>query len=311
MVALVPVTPRPTEDASSPDPDDRTTIVPSVPVDVPEPTGEVEVERLPTRRAAPVRTGYLPPLEADAWPVGFSPTGTALPETLTDVLVRGSHAIRSAKRAEAERHERAEAIGAHVEEQVAAFLAMCSAQDLRPPVTVRVVSEVPLAARLDERSTRPQEILAQRIPSRTEGTSRRQSRRESGRGESGRGESGRDESGRDESGRDGRGHRAAATPPRPPKVRRERLHAWPILYWRCESFPSAGRSLHLFVEPNGRMFEGRDDPWPLTSLGQQVRVWPVDAPTIVEAMAEVDARRCAVHLVHGMAHLLWRAGVGL
>jgi hypothetical protein len=107
--------------------------------------------------------------------------------------------------------------------------------------------------------------------------------------------------------------------PAPPKSsratqrhrRRERLRAWPVLYWRCESFPSAARSLHLFVEPGGRTFEGRDDPGPLTVLGQQPRVWPVDAASIVEGMAEVDARRAALHLVHGMAHLLWRAGIGL
>lgn len=258
------------------------------PVDVPEPTAEISTERLPARQPSPLRTGYLQPLEADAWPVGFSPTGTALPDTLTEVLLRGSHAIRSAKRAEAERRERAVAIGAHVHDQISAFLSMCAAQDLRPPVAVRVVADVPVAARVDERDPRPQEILAQRVPSRAEGTGRRQARQaQPGRG----------------------GHRPPVAPR--PRVRRERLHAWPILYWRCESFPSAGRSLHLFVEPDGRMFEGRDDPWPLTSLGRQVRVWPVDAPAIVEAMAEVDARRCALHLVHGMAHLLWRAGVGL
>jgi hypothetical protein len=84
-----------------------------------------------------------------------------------------------------------------------------------------------------------------------------------------------------------------------------------VLYWRGESFPTTGRSLHLFIAPDGRCFEGRDDPWPLTVVGHRARVWPVDPVALVAAMAEVDARRCALHLVHGMAHLLWRAGVSL
>jgi hypothetical protein len=211
-----------------------------------------------------------------------------LPDTLSDVLARGGHAIRSARRSEAERRERAAAIGVHVEAQISAFLAMCASQELRPPVRVRVVPDVPAAARLDEHDKRPQEILGQPAPRGAEGTSRRQARRAESAGN---------------------GHRAGSAPR--PRVRRERLDAWPMLYWRCERFPSPGRSLHLFVEPSGRLFEGRDDPWPLTSLGRQVRVWPVDVPAIVESMAEVDARRSALHLVHGMAHLLWRSGVGL
>jgi hypothetical protein len=227
------------------------------------------------RWPATVRTGYLGSLDGGAWPVGFSPTGTALPDALTDVLLRGSHAVRAAQRVEAQRRERATAIAAHVDNQIGAFLAMCADEDLVPPVSVRVVRDVPRLARAGHRNGRPQAALRA-------------------------GDENPGRPARDTAARSARRRR-----------RRERLRAWAVLHWRCESFPSAGRSLHLFVEPGGRTFEGRDDPSPLTVLGQEVRVWPVDAASIVEGMAEVDARRAALHLVHGMAQLLWRAGVGL
>lgn len=195
------------------------------------------------------------------------------------MLLRGSHAIRSSRRAEAQRLERAAAVATHVEAQIHDFLAFCAAESLVPPVTVRTVGDLP-RERPGRRDNRPRAAL--RADARTNA------------------DSGVDGGG--DSGAKARSHRYR---------RRKRLRAWPVLYWRCESFPSAGRSLHLFVEPGGRTFEGRDDPAPLTVLDREVQVWPVDAPSIVEGMAEVDARRCALHLVHGMAHLLWQAGVGL
>jgi len=278
--------------------------------------------------------------DADAWKVGFSPTGEALPDALTDVLLRGSHWVRSAQRVEAQRRERSAAIAAHVEAQIAAFLELCAEAELVPPVTMRVVRDVPrlarhrgegrpraampasapgdasLAATLGR--NRPNVVRAARIglPDPAEASMSRPAGRRGVDAERGR-RHGLDRTGRrgeaDSAGRSRRGGRdqahGGAAPAR--VRRRDRLAAWPLLYWRCESFPSAGRSLHLFVEPGGRTFEGRDDPAPLTVLGGQVRVWPVDAPSIVEGMAEVDARRCALHLVDGMARLLWRAGVGL
>ncbi|MCM3923769.1 hypothetical protein ND748_19115, partial [Frankia sp. AiPs1] len=91
----------------------------------------------PALWAPPVPHRYLQPTDSDAWPVGFSPTGEALPETLTDVLLRGSHAIRSSKRAEAQRLERAAAVANHVDAQIRDFLDFCAAENLVPPVTVR------------------------------------------------------------------------------------------------------------------------------------------------------------------------------
>jgi hypothetical protein len=234
----------------------------------------------PALWAPAVRHRYLQPTDSDAWPVGFSPTGEALPATLTDVLLRGSHAIRSSKRAEAQRLERAAAVANHVDAQIRDFLDFCAAENLVPPVTVRARGTV--ARRTGGRhASRPRAVVDPQgsIPARIAPAA---------------------------------GDELPVGGPSAPRVhRRERLTAWPLLYWRCESFPAAGRSLHLFVEPGGRAFEGRDDPSPLTVLGREVRVWPVDAAVIVAGMAEVDARRCALHLVHGMAHLLWRAGVGL
>nr|WP_232793956.1 hypothetical protein [Pseudofrankia saprophytica] len=228
--------------------------------------------------------GYRADVDADAWPVGFSPTGEALPDALTDVLLRGSHWVRSARLAEAERRERSAAVAAHVEAQLAAFLKLCAEAELVAPVTMRVVRDAPRLARARHRAEgRPRAALRAADDSTADlpqGTERRDQHARGG-------------------GSPGRWHG------------RNRPAAWPVLYWRCESFPSAGRSLHLFVEPGGRTFEGRDLPAPLTVLGRQVRVWPVDVPSIVEGMAEVDARRCALHLVDGMARLLWRAGVGL
>ncbi|WP_250640179.1 hypothetical protein [Frankia sp. AiPa1] len=373
-----------------------------------------------------VRHRYLnraDPADSDAWPVGFSPTGEALPETLTDVLLRGSHAIRSSKRAEAQRLERAAAVANHVDAQIRDFLDFCAAENLVPPVTVRACAARPrrsvrhgpgagadrplpgvdapfpgadhafpgadhplpgsdhrfpgadhpftephLLARTATRIDWPGERGGTDGPRRLDDLHRfddlhrpdarhrirvdDQHRRLAGRGEAEGdgageelgelepdvafepdGETGPDlafgpdgETGRhgnsrrrgDAEHRGGRRHHdesrhhGGEEPHRRHRPRRrERLQAWPLLYWRCESFPAAGRSLHLFVEPNGRTFEGRDDPAPLTVLGREVRVWPVDAAAIVAGMAEVDARRCALQLVHGMAHLLWRAGVGL
>ncbi|SQD93675.1 conserved hypothetical protein [Parafrankia sp. Ea1.12] len=251
----------------------------------------------------PLRHGIDP----STWPVGFSPTGEALPETLTDVLLRGSHAIRSSKRAEAQRLERAAAIAEHVQAQIDDFLGFCAAERLTPPVIVRT------NGRRAERShddvpdwngtPRLRTSTMDRAAARAGDDDSRQDRR---RGED---DADPDTASPPPTGRHGR--RSGTTPARRRLLRRERLHAWPLLYWRCESFPAPGRSLHLFVEPDGRTFEGRDAPAPLTVLGREVQVWPVDAPSIVEGMAEVDARRCALHLVHGMAHMLWQAGVGL
>ncbi|CUU57760.1 hypothetical protein Ga0074812_114107 [Parafrankia irregularis] len=261
-------------------------------------------------------------IDPATWPVGFSPTGEALPETLTDVLLRGSHAIRSSKRAEALRLERAAAIAEHVQAQITEFLSFCAAENLTPPVTVRANGR-----RADRGwdagvsggagSGQPGSI---RIPEAGAGFDEDHGDRRVRGGRRGRHDE--DDHGEDaveaEDGpaadrRGERGARGAGAPRdhRRPLLRRERLHAWPLLYWRCESFPAPGRSLHLFVEPGGRTFEGRDDPAPLTVLGREPHVWPVDAPAIVQTMAEVDARRCALHLVHGMAHMLWQAGVGL
>ena len=266
---------------------------------------------------------YRADVDPDAWPVGFSPTGEALPDALTDVLLRGSHWVRSAQRAEAERRKRSAAVAAHVEAQLAEFLKLCAEAELVPPVTMRVVRDVPRLARARHRGEgRPRAALradddralpvgladpagaarppadrprrAADLPDRRPASSRS------------RGKAGRDADRPDRPDRRAQPGRGAE-----PRPGRNQLAAWPLLYWRCESFPSAGRSLHLFVEPGGRTFEGRDLPAPLTVLGRQVRAWPVDAPSIVEGMAEVDARRCALHLVDGMARLLWRAGVGL
>ncbi|MDT3443479.1 MULTISPECIES: hypothetical protein [unclassified Pseudofrankia] len=278
-----------------------------------------------------VRPGsYRADVDADAWPVGFSPTGEALPDALTDVLLRGSHWVRSAQRAEAERRERSAAIATHVEAQLATFLRLCAEAELMPPVTMRVVRDVPRLAGARHRAEgRPRAALrtaddlaiplglvdpagAARSatdspadqpadpPDRPRPSDRNPGLRRSRRSP-----------GNPPRGADRHDRRPPAGGPPSHWHGRSQLTAWPLLYWRCESFPSAGRSLHLFVEPGGRTFEGRDLPAPLTVVGRQVRVWPVDAPSIVEGMAEVDARRCALHLVDGMARLLWRAGIGL
>jgi len=290
----------------------------------------------PIWRVAP--GGCRADVDPDAWPVGFSPTGEALPDALTDVLLRGSHWVRSAERAEAERRERSAAVAAHVDAQLRAFLELCAEAELVPPVTMRVGRDVPRLARARHRGEgRPRAALraaaddraipltapTRDAPDRLRRAGGDPGPRQSVRGPAVDGPDG----GENRPRRSGRRQRGAQ-PDRPPADRRDlalprqaggqaghrpgrRLTAWPVLYWRCESFPSAGRSLHLFVEPGGRTFEGRELPAPLTVVGRQVRVWPVDAPSIVEGMAEVDARRCALHLVDGMARLLWRAGVGL
>ncbi|MEX5634329.1 hypothetical protein [Parafrankia sp. FMc2] len=249
-------------------------------------------------------------IDPATWPVGFSPTGEALPETLTDVLLRGSHAIRSSKRAEALRLERAAAIADHVEAQILDFLTFCTTEDLVPPVIVRTNGRRPDRAWESD--------LAAGLPGRSHGLAAAE---EAGLDQDedqddddrapGHGAAGGDDATRRPPTARPRAPRAGTPSGRRRRLRRERLQAWPLLYWRCESFPAPGRSLHLFVEPGGRTFEGRDDPAPLTVLGREVRVWQVDAPAIVAGMAEVDARRCALHLVHGMAHMLWQAGVGL
>ncbi|MCK9874399.1 hypothetical protein MXD59_01135 [Frankia sp. Ag45/Mut15] len=321
-----------------------------------------------------VRRRYLhraDPTDSDAWPVGFSPTGEALPETLTDVLLRGSHAIRSSKRAEAQRLERAAAVANHVDAQLRDFLDFCAAEHLVPPVTVRAygarprrsTTRHPVPSHPDASLDLGSGIDLGTSPGPTTGIDQLRRLDHLDRldpwhhldGRPPRPDdppplaadpqhladeahhladdphhlvadpphaddlSGPDGSRHETEGRRGsqRHHRVTGRPGtsqerrRRRPHRRERLQAWPLLYWRCESFPTAGRSLHLFVEPDGRTFEGRDDPAPLTVLGREVRVWPVDAAAIVAGMAEVDARRCALQLVHGMAHLLWRSGVGL
>jgi hypothetical protein len=281
-------------------PDDSSPVPPVSPtvttLALPAIPGEVAAPARRADRRRPARTDYRPPLDSGAWPVGFSPSGDAPPDALSDVLVRGSHAVTSARRSEAQRAERAASIAVHIEAQIRAFVDMCTAAGLLPPITVRVVGDVPLEARVGRRGGPPQEIYALGVAA------------GAGAPPAG-GQAGAPTGGPD----NGRGaHRGRASGRRRlGTVRREQLRAWPVPSWRCQNFPSMGRSLHLFVVPGGRLFEGRDDPWPLASLGRDVRVWPVDALSVVEAMAEVDARRCALQVVHGMAHLLWRAGVGL
>jgi hypothetical protein len=280
---------QPPDDSSAVSPTVTTLALPAIPGEVAAPARRVD------RRMA-THPDYRPSHGCGTWPVGFSPNGDAPPDALSDVLLRGSHAVMSARRSEAERAERAASIAAHVQAQIRTFIDMCTAAELLPPITVRVVGEVPLEARVDRRGGPPQEIYAFGVAAGV------------GAPQAG-GPAGAQVDGPD----NGRGaHRSRAIGRRRlGTVRREQLRAWPVPYWRCENFPSTGRSLHLFVVPGGRLFEGRDDPWPLAALGREVQVWPVDALSIFDAMAEVDARRCALQVVHGMAHLLWRAGVGL
>lgn len=219
---------------------------------------------VPVRWTPAVRAHYpgRSLVDEGAWRVGFSPSGEALPDSLADILARGSHAVRSAQKVEAQRLERAAAIADHVDRQLSDFLSICAGEGLAAPLTVRVHQTKPRESRRERRDrTMPS---ARRTP------------------------------------------RAAAG-----SRRRGRADVWPILYWRSEGFPSAGRSLHLFVDPDGRTFEGLDDPGPLRVMGRQVRVWPVGVHDVVESMAEVDARRCAHQLVAGLAVLLWQSGVGL
>lgn len=263
--------------------------------------------------------GYRQTTHPDAWPVGFSPTGDALPDALISVLRRGSHAVRSAQRVEAERRRRAAAVAAHVEAQIAAFLDIAAQSGLQPPVKVRVVRDVPRLARVMHRGDgRPRAILRvddapHLAPVPALDAADRADDADAAAGGADEDGPAQLERGGGAGGNDGQanGSRRVGRPGRTRRFGWEHVRAWPLLHWRCESFPSAGRTLHLFVEPGGRTFEGRDDPAPLAVLGRRVRVWPVDAPSIVEGMAEVDARRCAVHLVDSMAQLLWRAGVGL
>lgn len=287
VVAVAVVRSRPSDDDHShpgaPEPGPGAVPGPSVAPENTPATIDASPARWTPAPAPAVQRSYLRPIDSDAWPVGFSPSGEALPETLTDVLLRGSHAIRSSKRAEAQRLERAAAVASHVDAQIRDFLELCAVENLVPPIMVRPTGTPRHAPVRPDRDGRPRP--APRLPGPDEDGHRHPDPTGAHRGQR---------------------HRRPA-----PARRRERLQAWPLLYWRCESFPAAGRSLHLFVEPGGRTFEGRDDPAPLTVQGREVRVWPVDAAAIVEGMAEVDARRCALHLVHGMAHLLWRAGVGL
>jgi hypothetical protein len=265
---------------------------------LPEPSGNVETPpgrvgwRTPATRAA-----YPRPVGSKTWAVGFSPIGSTPPEPLTEVLMHGSHAVLGARRTEALRAERAALIASYVDAQVEIFLEMCATADLQPPVTVKVIPDVPPTAQPAQRDSSPHEIYAAGVevlaqpPREAGGPTREQPNGQA----------------------NGRGARRGAATGRSRfhAIRRERLRTWPVPHWRCESFPSTGRSLHLFVAPDGRLFEGQDDPWPLTALGEQVQAWPVDTSTIVGAMAEVDARRCAMQVVRGMAHLLWRSGVGL
>ncbi len=222
--------------------------------------------RLPVPWAPTVRSHFRGPGldDGQAWRVGFSPSGEVLPDTLTDVLTRGSHAVRSTQRAEAERRERATAVADHVERQISEFLSICAAEDLDSGLTVRVHGGRP---RL-HRGRRDRAILTVPPP------------------------------------RGWAVHRYAGR-------RRGAVRVWPVLYWRSEGFPSAGRSLHLFIDKDGNAFEGLDDPGPLRVMGRQVRAWPVGVRDVLQSMAEVDARRCAHQLVQGLAVLLWQAGVGL
>ncbi|MGF7235736.1 MAG: hypothetical protein ACQSGP_12375 [Frankia sp.] len=222
--------------------------------------------QLPVRWAPPRRSNLPGPGLDDeqAWRVGFSPSGDVLPDTLADVLSRGSHAVRSTQRAEAQRRERATAVADHVERQISDFLAICAAENLDSGLTVRVHGGMPRRGRRRRNRT----FLTVPPP------------------------------------RGWAVHRYAG-------LRRTGVRVWPVLYWHTEGFPSAGRSLHLFIGADGNTFEGLDDPGPLRVMGRQVRAWPVDVREVVQSMAEVDARRCAHQLVQGLAVLLWQDGVGL
>jgi len=284
----------------------------------------------------------------DPWTVGFSPAGDAMPDSLAQVLARGSHAVVGARLVEERRRERAAAIAAHVENQIEEFLAICAAIGQAPPVVARLVAAPngvftpagppedgiwtpgswsgaagsrsrfgaaerpgvgagppdPLAAAGARASwpspPRPEAADEDTAPHPPLAPAQGQGR---GRGP---GQSRRERRER----RERRDDRPARVPGQP-KVRRGRVAAWPILYWRNQGFLTAGRSLHLFIDARGQTFEGPDDPGPATALGREIRAWPVDTPAVVRTMAEIDARRCAHQIVHAMAHLLWRAGVSL
>lgn len=97
----------------------------------------------------------------------------------------------------------------------------------------------------------------------------------------------------------GRGRRAAAVP------------TWPVLYWRIEGFPHVSRSLHLFVDAEGRTYESAYEPGPFAVRGQAPPAEPVDVPALISQMAEVDARRYVGWLVAGLAEHLRATGAAL
>uniref|UniRef100_UPI00202547D9 hypothetical protein n=1 Tax=Frankia sp. CiP1_Cm_nod1 TaxID=2897160 RepID=UPI00202547D9 len=272
------------------------------------PVGSLPAHRTPVAHAAGLVTqpqAVRQGVGAHARPVGFSPIGDVPPAGLVEVVVRGSYAVRSANRAEEQRRRRADAVATHVDRQIAEFLAICAAQNLSPDVSVRVLPQrLPPVAR-GGRRRQQWDPAPLPIPAPTAA-----------------GPASHDTAGHDAAGRlpteitnggsdDGKAGRRGSGQARD---RRRGRHVtsplvWPVLYWRNEEFPYTGRCLHLFVDRDGRAFEGRDNPGALYALGRDVRVWPVDVHAVIGSMAEVDARRCAQQLVYGLAHTLWRAGV--
>ncbi|WP_157491051.1 hypothetical protein [Candidatus Protofrankia datiscae] len=268
------------------------------------PVGSLPAHRTPVAHAAGLVTrpqAVRQSVGAHARPVGFSPIGDVPPAGLVEVVVRGSYAIRSANRAEEQRRRRADAVATHVDRQIAEFLAICAAQGLSPNVSVRLLPQrLPPPVARGGRRRQPADPVPLPIPAPTEA-----------------GPAGHDTAGRPSTEITNDGSEGGKTGRRgsgPARDRRRGRHAasplvWPVLYWRNEEFPYTGRCLHLFVDRDGRTFEGRDDPGTLYALGRDVRVWPVDVHAVVGAMAEVDARRCAQQVVYGLAHTLWCAGV--
>ncbi len=253
---------------------------------------------MPHTGLVPQSPAVRPVVGVGAQPVGFSPTGDVPPAGLVEVVIRGSYAIRSANRVEEQRRKRADAVATHVDQQIAEFLAICAAENLSPALRVHVIGErLPPVARGGRRRQPPISVPVSIGTGATgNNATEQQPPVEITAGEKAGGRAGRRGSGHAKERR--RGRRGS------PLV-------WPVLYWRNEDFPYTGRCLHLFVDSDGRTFEGQDDPGPLHALGREVRVWPVDVHTVVGSMAEVDARRCAQQLVYGLAHILWRAGVSL
>jgi hypothetical protein len=94
------------------------------------------------------------------------------------------------------------------------------------------------------------------------------------------------------------------------RVRHNDVPAWAVRHWRHEirlvgSLPGMR---HLYVAPDGRLYESGDDPGIAAVHGRSAVSAPVQLPQLLFDMGELGSRHAIERVIEGLAEIMKQAG---